>query len=162
MARSVLALFLCLLATASWGQKQSGNASSTPARQQLAFFGTGGAPCDPTAGSIRFGATVYAASSFDSCGPETGGYYAPSFSVAGSSRDLSIDYGPGGARSPRLSSNSTTFSGATCAAGFQCMPTAADCSAGVCETCEYGRYCPNQTSNRFATADYNVCPGMLM
>lgn len=38
------------------------------------------------------------------------------------------------------------------------MPTATDCSTGVCETCEYGRICPNGTSNRFATADYNVCP----
>lgn len=126
----------------------------------LGRFGSGGAQCDPTAGYIRYRTTVYLASNFTTCGPSSGLYYEPGFSIQGSSSTAITDFRGGGPRDliPGGGSDSPSFSGVTCDAGYQCIPTATDCSTGVCESCEYGKTCPNGTSNRFASADYNVCP----
>lgn len=110
----------------------SGNTSVAAAAGRL---GKGGM-CDPTAGTIRNGTTVYSASDFTSCMTATGSFDDPK-------------YGAGAAQA---------FSGTMCDAGFQCMPTKSDCSEGLCQACKYGELCPYGTSNRFSTAGYNTCP----
>lgn len=161
MPSSVSLLAFLVAVRGQPGGSSVGVTESAPGQEAVTSGGNPGGSCDPTAGHIRYGLVEYNASAFETCGPSTGSYntsYAVSFAV-GSSGDVDTMYGDAGPRTPissRLSGAS--YDGILCEAGFQCLPKRDNCSEGVCESCEYGRYCPSGTSNRFASTDYNVCP----